>query len=807
MSVDSSRPRRLRQPRWVLFPVVVVVLAAIGVFRYVRGEPLVGVFVDWLLEVVVVGALIEVTLRLAAGSQVRLRRELAEELRAEEGLDRHVAQLAMLNDIGRQIATVFELDSALDRATALVREGFGSHRVALFAVDRERDELVMRAKAGSYPAPFPQDLRIAMGQGMVGWVGRHGQKLVANDVRTEPRYVNPFPGLVPALAELCLPIQVAGNVLGVLDVQSTQLGAFEQDDVAVLETLASQVAIALENARLHEAAQQELARRQETEQTLQASEARYRTLVEQIPAVIYVTSFSESGTQFYISPQIERILGFSQTEWADGPRLWLAQLHPQDRVRVLTELARCYDSGESLSSEYRLLTHDGRVLWFRDEATIVRNRGGNPVTLQGVRLDITKRKRAEEALEEERANLARRVEERTAELSTANAELARAARLKDEFLANMSHELRTPLNAVLGLSEALQEEVYGPLNERQLKSLSSIEESGRHLLSLITDILDVAKIGAGKLKLQTGPVAVDSLCKSSVGLIKQLAHSKQIKVSSTCDSMVSTIVADERRLKQVLVNLLSNAVKFTPEGGEVGLEVGADAKRKVVQFAVWDTGIGISQEEIGRLFQPFVQLDSGLSRRHPGTGLGLAMVRSLTDLHGGSVSLESTLGEGSRFTVTLPWQGSVQDPGSQGTNPSSALSEPVLPLAPGTSPLVLIAEDNEDNITTVSDYLLARGCRIVVARNGLEAVERAREVSPDIILMDMQMPEMDGLEATRRLRAAASPGLAGVPIIALTALAMPGDRERCLEAGADEYLSKPVGLKRLVEVIQRQVNR
>ena len=807
MSVSSSYVRRLRQLRWVPLFLVAVLLAIVGLYRYVRGEPLVEAFSDWLLETVMVGVLIEITLRVVAGSQTSLRREIAEQVRAEEGLERQAAQLAMLNDIGRQIAAVLELDSVLDRAAALVQESFGYHHVALFTVDRLQDELVMRAKAGPNPALLPQDLRIAMGQGMIGWVGRHGQRLLANDVRAEPRYVNLFPDLVSTQAELCVPIKARDKVVGVLDVQSPQLDAFEENDIVVLETLAAQVAIALENARLYEAAQQELARRQETEQTLQKSEARYRTLVEQIPAVIYVTSFSESGTQFYISPQIERILGFSQTEWTDGPRLWLAQLHPGDRVRVLTELAHSYDTGESLSSEYRLLTHDSRVLWFRDEAVVVRDESGNPVTLQGVRLDITKRKQAEEALKEERANLARRVEERTAELSAANAELARAARLKDEFLANMSHELRTPLNAVLGLSEALQEEVYGPLNDRQLKSLRSIEGSGRHLLSLITDILDVAKIGAGKLKLEMGSVSVESVCRSSLGLIKQLAHNKQLKVSSTCHGAVSTIVADERRLKQILVNLLGNAVKFTPEGREIGLEVVGDVDREVARFTVWDTGIGISREEMGRLFQPFVQLDSGLSRRHAGTGLGLAMVRSLTELHGGSISLESKVGEGSRFTVTLPWQESAQVPDAQVPSSASSGAERAIPLFTNGSPLVLLAEDNEDNIVTVSDYLLGKGCRIVVARNGLEAVERAREEVPDIILMDIHMPEMDGLEATRRLRAAAAKGLANVPIIALTALAMPGDRERCLEAGADEYLSKPVSLRRLVQVMERLVNQ
>jgi len=573
---------------------------------------------------------------------------------------------------------------------------------------------------------------------------------------------------------------------------------------------------------------QEIAEHQRTEGALRQSEAKYRALVEQIPAMIYTTGLAEASTTFYMNPQIERILGFTQAEWMAGPDLWLRQLHPDDRARVLAELARSHDSGEPFIAEYRLLSRDDQVLWFHDEAVVVQDDDGTPLFLQGVMLDITERKRVEAALEEERASLTRRVTERTAELSAANAELARAARLKDEFLASMSHELRTPLNAILGLSEALQEEVYGPLSEKQFKSLHRIEESGRHLLALINDILDVSKIEAGKLELEIGPVSVESVCRASLGLIKQTAHKKQLKVSSTFDSQVTTIQADGRRLKQILVNLLSNAVNFTPEGGTIGLEVVGDAENEAVHLTVWDTGIGISQEDLPRLFQPFVQLDSSLSRQYAGTGLGLALVHRMAEMHRGSVSMESQKGEGSRFTVSLPWRESVKDSRDKGpklqdeglsvTNLRSLTFQPFVlgPKDQGPSnlqPLILLAEDNEDNINTLLDYLQVKGYRVIVARNGHEAIERAREKRPDVILMDIQMPGMDGLEATRHIRADAdastglSTGLAAVPIIALTALAMPGDRERCLEAGANEYLSKPVSLRGLVKVIETQLNR
>ncbi len=263
---------------------------------------------------------------------------------------------------------------------------------------------------------------------------------------------------------------------------------------------------------------------------------------------------------------------------------------------------------------------------------------------------------AEQRLRDERATLADRVAERTAALSAANLELARAARLKDEFLAAMSHELRTPLNAILGLAEALQEEIYGKTNDRQRKALHTIERSGYHLLELINDVLDVAKIGAGRMELEMRPVHVPTICESSLRLVRRDALKKQLKVRLEIDEDVTHLQADERRLKQILVNLLSNAVKFTPDGGQIALEVHGDADRQQVEFVVWDTGIGIGGEDLQRLFEPFVQLDSRLSRQYPGTGLGLALVHQMAHLHGGSVSVESELGRGSRFVVCLPWE-------------------------------------------------------------------------------------------------------------------------------------------------------
>ena len=258
--------------------------------------------------------------------------------------------------------------------------------------------------------------------------------------------------------------------------------------------------------------------------------------------------------------------------------------------------------------------------------------------------DISERKQLEETLRRH-----------SQQLSEANHELARASRLKDEFLANMSHELRTPLNGILGISESLHEEVYGPLNPRQHRAILDVEDCGRHLLDLINDILDVAKIEAGKVELELGSLDVEQVCQASHRLIKEAALKKQISVAVVIDRSLGQLVADQRRLKQILVNLLSNAVKFTPQGGKIGLDVVGDRVKREVRFTVWDTGIGISPADQTRLFQPFLQLDSGLSRHYEGTGLGLVLVKRLTEMHGGALHIESEVGKGSRFTVVLPW--------------------------------------------------------------------------------------------------------------------------------------------------------
>ncbi len=632
--------------------------------------------------------------------------------------------------------------------------------------------------------------------------------------------------------------------------------------------------------------------------------------------------------------QMYRLHGRSLDDPVQSGADWQQSLHPEDRQATETVLAQTLQGEQEFDATFRIIWPDGSPRFIKAYGQVQRSAQGQPVRMVGINFDITKRQEAQE-----------RIQIQNDQLSRANLELERATRLKDEFLASMSHELRTPLNAILGMSEGLQEDIFGALNPRQQKAIATIERSGQHLLELINDILDLSKIEAGKLELQPSLVSISTLCQASLAFVQEEAMRKHIHLEHHIQG-VTSLYADERRLRQILINLLVNAVKFTPDGGVVSLTVTSQPPAQPpdpsspshlstlpsVVFSINDTGIGIAESDRTKLFQPFVQIDSALNRQHTGTGLGLSLVKRLIDLHGGHITVASTPGQGSCFSVKIPcvhpptpsaekeasplaiaprtnmqsvliiedsqdvadqlqryltelgmsstvcrcggdaiaqakafmpsliildlllpeasgWEvltqlkdtpatahipviiASVVDEQDQGLALGAVdyLVKPItrvhlhaairrlLPAQDGGDRLsptvikpsypnhhrdavILIAEDNPANIETIADYLSLKGYHLIYAHNGYEAVNLAQVQTPDLILMDIQMPGLSGLDAIHQIRTTISPTM---PILAMTALAMPGDRDRCLTAGANDYLTKPIRLKLLLETIQQ----
>lgn len=395
----------------------------------------------------------------------------------------------------------------------------------------------------------------------------------------------------------------------------------------------------------------DITNRKRAEATLRTNEKRLRSVVDNMP--ILMNAFDNMGQLIAWNRECERVTGYSALEMIGNPKL--AELLMADYEDSQETLDKWRQQGSGYRNrEFNITCKDGSI------KTITWSNISDEFPIPGwaswgVGIDVTARRSAEEALRAERESLAERVKDRTIELETANSELARASRLKDEFLANMSHELRTPLNAVLGSTEILMDETFGSINEQQNIYLKLISDSGHHLLSLINEILDLSKIEAGKLQLNLTAVDVQYICETSLQFVRQGLQKKQQHLKTQFDLSVTSIQADERRLKQILVNLLSNAVKFTPSNGHIGLEVmGREAKGRV-DIIVWDTGIGIADSDLKYLFNPFEQLDGKLSRQQDGTGLGLALVLRLVKLHGGEIYVESELDRGSRFVVSLPW--------------------------------------------------------------------------------------------------------------------------------------------------------
>ncbi len=516
----------------------------------------------------------------------------------------------------------------------------------------------------------------------------------------------------------------------------------------------------------HLKVQRELA---ESRLALQKSEQKYRLLADHSSDII--SRFRWDQTFLYVSPACERMLGYKPEELTGKPVSHL--VHPDDLKHVQSNHeALINNKCASLIESYRVRKKDGKYLWVETNSQVVSSpETGLVGEIVGVTRDISERREKEDLVK------AKEVAEQ-------------ANQAKSAFLANLSHEIRNPMNAITGMANTL---LKSPVDEVQRNHLNSILFSSKNLLSILNDILDFSKIEAGKVSLTYSVFGLHTMVGELMSMHRPQAGEKGLDFDVRFeDGLPEEVYGDEQKISQVLNNLLSNAIKFTKEGSVI-LEVGmVQGSTPQLRFSVRDTGIGVKKEEIGQLFDSFRQLDISSRKEYQGTGLGLSIVKSLVELMQGRVSFESEYGKGSVVSFEVPLLGPAGNPKiiHAGEMEKRSLN-------------ILIAEDEAINQIYLAGFIRSLGWLADTASNGITALEKFSKGSYDLVLMDGQMPRMDGFEATRRIRDLEKDTDKRTPVIAITGYAIPGDRERFLKAGMDDYISKPIDEEKLLEAIYR----
>ncbi len=719
--------------------------------------------------------------------------------RLYEQARQRVRELQLLHEVGTAAASGVRLEETLQATVKALAAELGDLHVGIALLDQESGVLYQKAAIGYLPDGM-HGLRIPSGKGITDWVVQHGEPALVPDVRLDPRYYEEIPDI---RSELCVPLVAGSQVIGVLNVESPQPNTFTDDDQRLLSTLASNLAVLIEQARLFEETQRRVRELQllhevgmaaasgvRLEETLQAAAVALASQLESTHVALMLLE-PESGLL-----HMEASVGYPpdaiknlRLQLGEGITGWVAQ-HGEPALVPDVRLDPRYVEGvPDVRSELCVPMRIGRSVIgvlnvespqpnaFTDDDQRLLN------TLASNLAVLVERARLFEEVEAVGIELQQRAEA----LEEANVRLQELDRLKSQFLANMSHELRTPLNSVIGFSEVLIDGFVGQVTPDQKECLENIRSSGHHLLSLINDILDLSKIEAGRMELeQTAFDVTGLLAEVQMTVAPMIQKKSQVLTIEQADDL-PPLTADRFRVKQVLLNLLSNSYKFTPVEGHITLSC-CLADPATMLFSIADTGIGIKPEDQEIVFEEFRQADGSAAREMTGTGLGLAISKRLIEMHGGRIWVESEYGHGATFSILLPLAGPpAAEPDAAGET-----------APPSGNKTVLVVEDDHQFSDLLAFYLRQEGYTPVPHYNGVGVLDRAHELRPAFITLDIMLPDQDGWEVLRALKS--DPQTKDIPVLIISALE---DGELAFSLGAVDYLIKPIRREDLHRLLDR----
>lgn len=688
-------------------------------------------------------------------------RHLAQQRRAEQRLNAQYSATRVLAD-------ALTLQEAIPQILQAICQGLKWDVGEIWCVDPQ-DHLLRLAGTWHKPSLNATQLAIQSeqitfkrGKGLPGQIWDKGEPLWLTDLQNNANFLRKDLLPKPVCAACGFPILEADNVVAIMLFLSRKPQAPDRNVVEMMAAIGSQIG--------------QFIKRQHTEAALRESETLQRMALT--AAHMGVWDWNISTGEEHWSTEMKRMWGLDVNVNQISHKDLFRRVHPDDRQQVMEALTQTLHEGAEYHPEYRIIHPDGTIRWLNSRGNLIRDEAGNPLRFTGVSIDITDSKQVEAAL---------RKSKQVAE---------DANRAKSQFLANMSHELRTPLNAIIGYSEMLQEDAQDLGYDDFVPDLDKIRSAGKHLLALINDILDISKIEAGKMELYLERFEIEQILFEVESTIQPLVEKNGNCLQIQRPPQLGSMNADLTKLRQALFNLLSNAAKFT-EHGTITLTVVADcdfgSKSDWITFQVSDTGIGMTLEQVEKVFQAFTQADASTTRKYGGTGLGLAITRHFCQMMGGDITVSSELGVGSTFTIRLPLDVAVCN------QTLSSLKQDHTPIRPqrqaGT---ILVIDDDPAVQDLLMRHLTKEGFEVRTATTGEAGLHLAQTLQPDIITLDVLLPNINGWEVLAALKA--DPELADIPVIVMSII---DDRNQGFTLGAADYLTKPVDYKRLSRILNR----